>query len=391
MAPEPDYASVFLSAALRAEETVARRQAQLVKAREVLQGTDWPARVLLSPPELQVLVLQEASAQAWNGRFGAAPAHLADLVRVRRLAAQIYAQSRCAGIRDVWFEVTARTANAYRIGGRYRECERILWRLSLIEEFAGDSVRAVHERAARRLGFLATLERARGDYAAALSLANRTIAKLRLLASGELGAAYARRCAIRLALALDLSESERCEMLALATRDVRRCLDHTSDVNLCGPPIASLALWLARTGKPFEQYLEYLDVWIARGQPIPEAISLRIRWARALQVGASSVRRADDELLHCYERFCALGRITDAGIVALDRIRLRLDAGVPLGIIQVVLEAKGRLRRAGLTPETNRVLDTLWLRVLQSVKSGMPKSPALGRHLDTAHGVLARE
>lgn len=396
MANEPDFEAVFSSAARRAEETAVRRRAVVEQAQGLLSEADWSSRILVSPPEFQAVVLQEASARAWGGRFGDADAHLDELVRLRRVAARAYARSRHVGIRDVWFEVTARTANAYRIGGRYRECERILWRLSLIEEFAGDSVRAVHERGARRLSFLATLERARGNYWAALSLANRTIAKLRVLASGELGIAYSSRCAVRLALALELSGYERQEMLDGAKRDVRKCLDQTSDLGVCGPPIASLALWLARTGQEFEQYCAYLDTWVARGEPIPEAISLRLRWARGLQIGSSSLDRADTELLHCYERFCALGRITDAGIVVLDRIRLRLDAGVLLGVGGLVLEAKGRLRRAGLTAETNKVLDALWFRILEPARTTRPglHGPQLHRlegALQAAHFALARE
>src|SRR5690606_17403792 len=98
---------------------------------------------------------------------------------------------------------------------------------------------------------------------------------------------------------------------------------------------------------------------------------------------------ADTGLAQCYQRFNELERPTDAGLVVLDRIRIRYEAGVPHGIVQLVLEAKTRLEAASLTPETNRVLEALWARTLLEARQGNLRR-GLGQHLEAAHRALAR-
>jgi tetratricopeptide (TPR) repeat protein len=351
--------------------------------------------VLDHPPRLQAAILQEAIARAWDGRFGRASAHLEEFIELRRLAARAYARSRHPGLREAWFEAAARTANAYRIAGRYEEAARALQRLAEIERFTGprgltsDTMRAIQERGARRLGFQATLERARGNYSEALWIANWTVAKLRLVPNPPgLALAYSERSAVRLELALELSGDERLQMLDEAQKDIRKCMDNAIDGTIAAGPIASLALWRARSGEPFEQLCSYLDSYMGE-RPLPEAIALRISWARALALAPTSLSEADVGLADCYQRFNELERPTDAGIVVLDRIRIRYEAGVPLGIVQLVLEAKARLRAAELTPETNRVLDALWARTLLEARQGTLRR-GLGQHLEAAHRALAR-
>jgi hypothetical protein len=109
-----------------------------------------------------------------------------------------------------------------------------------------------------------------------------------------------------------------------------------------------------------------------------------------LAVAPESLADADTGLAQCCQRFHELERPTDAGIVVLDRIRIRYEAGVPLGIVQLVLEAKARLRAAELTPETNRVLDALWARALLEARRGPLRAMALAPHLEAAHRALSR-
>lgn len=298
---------------------------------------------------------------------------------------------------EVWFDAAARTANAYRILGLYPECRRNLARLATIEEFVGSTsataamVRAIQERGARRLSFLATLEWTQGSYASALSRVNWEVAKRRLLVDPQpLAIAYSVRCAIRLDAALDLAGGERTTTVEAARRDALRCVEHSADPAVSAAPLASLALWVARDGGEIEPYSRHLEAWTNRGLTIPEAIALRFPWARALLAAGDSVPKADALVAHCYQRFCALGRVTDAGLVALDRIRIRLESGIPLGIVQLVLEAKTRLNQASQTPETVRVLDALWLRVLQAARPSGAR-PDLGAELHAAHVALARE
>lgn len=397
MGTEQAYEEVFRRAAQRALATAARSHLEIATARGALESDDWASQLCDRTPEMQAAILREAIAKAWGGRFGNAKAHLADLIRVRRLAARTYARSRDAATREAWFDAAARTGNAYRIAGMHGDCERVLRRLGMIEDFIGatevcaSSVRSIQERSARRVGFLARLEWARGNYAAALHLSNWEVAKRRLLADPDaLARAYVERCIVRLDWALDFSGREQGALLAAAQRDVRLCQTQTSNIAVLAPAIASLVLWLARTGDNFEPYCEYLESWVRRGHALPEAIALRLPWARGLREATASVGNADATLAHCYEHFCALGRTTDAGIVVLDRIRIRYEAGLPLGIVQVVLEAKARLDRAGLTPETNRVLDALWVRVLQTAQSGLRRG-TVEAQLEAAHVALARE
>lgn len=397
MSGQPDFESVFFRAAARAQEAAARVQSQVALAQEILEEPAWALRIFERPPELQAVILREANGRAWRGRFGNSARHLAEFIALRRLAARAYARSRHPGVREAWFEAAARTANALRIAGDFDQCERVLERLATIEHFAGrrglttNTVRSIQERSARRISFLVTLERARGNYERALSLSNWEVAKRRLLNEPTpIAAAYSGRCVVRLGFALELVGDERRYMLDAARRDMRKCLDHTSEVGICAAPLASLILWLARTGEDFEEHCSYLDRFVASDQPLPEAIALRITWARALAAARSSLADADAGLAACYERLIELERPTDAGIVALDRIRIRYEAGVPLGIVQLVLEAKARLEAASLTPETSRVLEALWTRALLAARSGQLRAKSLEPHLEAAHRALVR-
>jgi tetratricopeptide (TPR) repeat protein len=394
--PDLDFESVFRRAAARAQETADRNRSEVAQARAALDADGRLLGVLDHSPQLQASILREAIARAWEGRFGRASTHLQEFIELRRLAARAYARSRHPGLREAWFDAAARTANAYRIAGRHEEAGRVLWRLEAIERFTGprgltsDTMRAIQERGVRRLGFLATLERARGNYSEALRIANWTVAKVRLVPNPpNLAAAYSRRAAIRVDYALELVGDERLQMLDEAHKDIRKCLDNTADATVAAGPIASLALWRARSGEPFEQLCSYLESYMGE-RPLPEAIALRLAWARALAVAPESLADADTGLAQCCQRFHELERPTDAGIVVLDRIRIRYEAGVPLGIVQLVLEAKARLRAAELTPETNRVLDALWARALLEARRGPLRAMALAPHLEAAHRALSR-
>ncbi len=393
--PDLDFESVFRRAAARAQETAERNRSVVAQARAALDADGRLVGVLEHPPQLQAAILREAIARAWDGRFGRASAHLEEFIELRRQAARAYARSRHPGLREAWFEAAARAANAYRIAGRYEEAARALSRLAAIEGFTGprgltsDTIRAIQERAARRISFLVSLERARGNYERALSLANWEVAKRRLLTDPRgLAMAYSMRSAVRLALALELVGDDRLHMLDEAQKDIRKCLDNAPDGTIAAGPIASLALWRARSGEPFEQLCSYLDAY-TEGRSLPEAIALRISWARALAAAPESLIAADTGLAQCYQRFNELERPTDAGLVVLDRIRIRYEAGVPHGIVQLVLEAKTRLEAASLTPETNRVLEALWARTLLEARQGNLRR-GLGQHLEAAHRALAR-
>lgn len=397
--PDP-YDRIFARAVERAQHAAEASRTLDEQAQEFLaQGGDvWSRACEPSVPyALLARALELELGRAWETRFAPARQHLPQMLVIRRRAAYFHARRPGSQIAQTWFAAAAMTANAHRIAGDYERAERILARLWSVASVGTDPYDHRHEvfrlqRAARLYQFQATLALERNDWERALSFVNREIVKRRLNANEDIGQAYAKRAMIRADLAFGTPEPDvRRRLYQLARADVARSIEAGTDSLSAAASSYSCAFWLARDGEvdAAERLLDKLE---AEHAPPPPTISSRGMWARGLIEAARGNLRAGDEALDaCYRTLLQVGRLPDAGIVALDRVRLRLEARQPLGILRLVMQARLDLGGARLTDETAHTLAVIWAAALGSARKGFRGAESVAAQIKAAQLALIRE